>query len=63
MKRRDFLKLIGIAPFAPSVLKAAPKAKPISTKTNEFGWASGCDPQSYKPARAGGQPVKRKKSK
>lgn len=39
MKRRDFLKLIGIAPFAPSVLKAAPKAKPISTKTNEFGWS------------------------
>lgn len=44
MNRRNFLKLLTVAPLAPSVLATIPKTLPcsISTKTNEFGWQQGC---------------------
>jgi len=36
MKRRNFLKLIGIAPIAPSVLAAKPKKPPFRAFTQEM---------------------------
>jgi len=36
MKRRDFLKLIGVAPIAPSVLAAMPKKKATKVFSKEL---------------------------
>ncbi len=32
MKRRDFLKLLGLAPIVPSVLASLPKTEPLTEK-------------------------------